>query len=326
MEPPAVPPAEQCPFFIVGSGRSGTTLLQLLLCGHSRLHIPPETWFLQPLVARFPLTGALSPEDAAAATETIVSGYRWPDMEIATEEFRAAAAALPSPGLADLVRLVYRFHLTRAGKPRFGDKTPPYIDIVPQLAELFPGARFIHLIRDGRDVAISFADAHWGYAYQGRRFEWTHAIRRGLSYRDTPYASQLLEVRYEDMVGDVAGTLRRICDFLGEAFEPEMLEWRERITQVPERQRYHHGKLARPISSDAIAVWRRKLSAAECFLLEASLRRDLDRLGYGRRFAGPLWGPTLDGAGVALRAMAPLLDRALPFLLRRRLLPRVVYL
>ena len=66
------------PFFIVGSSRSGTTLLRLILCGHSRLHIPPETWFIADLVDRFPLHDPLLPAQVREATDIMVGHYRWP--------------------------------------------------------------------------------------------------------------------------------------------------------------------------------------------------------------------------------------------------------
>ena len=106
------------PFFIIGSSRSGTTLLRLILCGHSRLYIPPETWFIADLVARFPLDAVLSPAQVCAAVDIMVGHYRWPDQEIPAEDFRAQALALLAPSLVDLIDLPYREHLRRAGKPR----------------------------------------------------------------------------------------------------------------------------------------------------------------------------------------------------------------
>lgn len=319
--------SDNTPFFIIGSGRSGTTLLRLVISGHSRIHIPPETWFLLPLVEQLPLTGPLAPAQVAQALDLIVTHYRWPDMEMDAAALRTEVAALAAPTLADVVAPVYRCQLARAGKQRFGDKTPPYVGIVPQLATLYPGAKFIHLIRDGRDVAISFVDAHFhGRAYHGARFEWTRAVRQAIAYRATPYAAQILEVRYEDLVRDVAATVRRICDFLGEAFEPQMLDWRDTIApMIPERGRGIHQKLEKPISADAIGVWQRRLSPLECFLLESSLHRDLDRLGYELRFGAAPWRPLLAGAGAMLHAAAPLLDRAIPALRRRNYVARAIY-
>ncbi len=314
------------PFFIVGSSRSGTTLLRLILCGHSQLHIPPETWFIADLLARFPPDRPLTPQEVHAAVEVMVGHYRWPDMEIPTDDMRAWASALAAPRLVELIDLPYREHLRRAGKPRFGDKTPPYIGIVPQLLALYPGARFINLIRDGRDVAISFVDAHFHGRPYHADFEWTRAVRLAAHWRAGPHGANMLDVRYEDLVREPEATVRRICDFLGEAFEPAMFAYRERMALVPERERWIQGKLARPISADAIAVWRQKLTLAECFCIEASLRADLLRLGYAPRFASPAWRPLLAATGWALRILAPLLDRGVPALERRGVFRRAVYL
>src|ERR1700734_2088081 len=120
---------EQAPFFVVGAGRSGTTLLRLILAGHSRLHIPPETWFLRPLVRDFPLTGALTQPQVERAIETMVRDERWPDMAMAEDELRRQVAAVAQPTLVDLIDAVYRHLLHTSNKRRLGDKTPHYFAI-----------------------------------------------------------------------------------------------------------------------------------------------------------------------------------------------------
>lgn len=191
------------PFFIVGCGRSGTTLLRVILLGHSRLHISPETHFIRNIVDHVPLSEPLSPQQTMAAVDRIVAHPRWAVMDFPTEEFRRAAMKLNSPRLAEVLNLIYQRHASEAGKTRPGDKTPDYIRYVPQILAIYPEARFIHLIRDGHDVAISYAEVGWGHAYQGSRFEWTQAVRAGESYRDAVFADRVLEVRYEEMVRDL---------------------------------------------------------------------------------------------------------------------------
>jgi hypothetical protein len=301
-------------------------LLRLILCGHSRLHIPPETWFIADLVARFPLGRMLTAAQVRDAVAVMVGHYRWPDLQIPAAAFAAQALALAAPRLVELIDLPYREHLRRAQKPRFGDKTPPYIAIVPQLLALYPDARFINLVRDGRDVAISFVDAHFHGRPYHADFEWTQALRLAGRWRAAPQADRILDVRYEDLARAPEAVVRRICDFLGEAFEPAMLGHCGRMDLVPERERWIQGALARPISADAVAAWRKKLTALECFCIEASLRADLLRHGYAPRFASPLWRPLLAATAGLLRACAPLLDRAVPALERRKIFRRAVYL
>jgi Sulfotransferase family len=315
------------PFFIVGAGRSGTTLLRLVLAGHSRLHIPPETWFIEDLVRKFSLTEPLTHAEVQDAVTAMAAGHRWPDMGIDIEDMRHWARQLDKPKLADVLNLLYRKHLTRVGKPRFGDKTPCYIAILPELAKLYPGAKFIHLIRDGRDVAISIIDAKWtGRCYDGRNFDWTRAIRLGFAYRSSPLAAQIMELKYEDLVSSFEPTIRRICAFLGEEFEPSMLEFSNRIELVPEREQHIHQKLQRPVSADAVEVWRQKLSGLECFVLEACLHRYLTSLHYPLRFYGLGWRPLFTVSSLLLRISAPVLNRAIPYLKRRNYLSKNTYL
>ncbi len=315
------------PFFIVGSGRSGTTLLRLVLAGHSRIEIPPETWFLLPLTARLPLVERLSPTQVEEAIGLIIGDYRWPDMEIAAVDFAERARALADPTIKSLMGLIYAEHLRRAGKPRFGDKTPPYIEIVPQLAALYPEARFIHLIRDGRDVAASFIDAHFHGGVWDRDFEWRRAVRLGLSYRASPLAERLLEVRYEDMVSDLEATTRRVCSFLDETFEPGMLAFRDSIARkVPARELVVHGSLGRPVSADAAATWRSRLSTFELFLIESCIRGELLAVGYQPYFASPAWDPAMRLSRAGLARLGRHLRRVIQGLRRRDLLRRQIYI
>jgi hypothetical protein len=310
------------PFFIIGAGRSGTTLLRLLLAGHSRLHIPAETWFLRPLVRELPLTGVLTPAQLERAVAIMTGDDRWPDMDMPTEDFRRSAARLTDPRLADIVSIVYHWQSALAGKPRCGDKTPVYFSIVPQLAVLYPGARFIHLIRDGRDVAVSRIDVGWERYYERDRFEWNLAIDARRHYLGLPLARQVLEIRYEDLVLDPERTVRHVCCFLGEEFEPAMLDWHSRRCLVPARERHIHRKLGQELSSAFVAAWYRRLSAPECFAVEACLHERLELLGYPLRFSGPRWRPLLRlGRGV-LHASAPWLARGSRALKRNHLLPQ----
>jgi hypothetical protein len=317
---------DNTPFFIIGAGRSGTTLLRLILAGHSRLDIPPETWFIQSLVRELPLTGELTPGQVDRAVTIMTDHYRWPDMEIAVDDLRRWVMDLPGPRLVDIINLVFCRHLASTGKSRFGDKTPVYIEIVPQLATLYPGAKFIHVIRDGRDVAISRIDVDWERYYERDRFAWTLAMAKHWECMASPYAGQMLEVRYEDLVSNPEGTVRQVCAFLDEEFEPAMLDWRALIELVPVRERQVHPKLGQQMSSDDIAVWRRRLSALECFAIEACLYQDLERLGYRLRFHGAMWRPLLSATGSLLGTLAPVLRRGVPYLQRRNLLPKHIYI
>jgi len=313
------------PFFIVGSGRSGTTLLRLLLNGHSRIHIPPETWFLTDLVKELPLDRELSTAEVERATHLITSNYRWPDMQMDAEAFARYVELLERPRLLAIVEMVYQTQLNRTSKPRFGDKTPPYIHIVPQLLRLFPGAKFIHLVRDGRDVALSYVDAGFhdpgSRCYDGGNFDWISTIRRATSYANATFADRILTVRYEELTSNPEHSLRKICAFLEEEFEPQMLDWQRQIGGVPVRERHIHLKLSQPISAANANGWRNRLSGLQCFVLESCMRNELAVQGYPLRYNQPLLRPAMAATAIILKFLAPILVR-ISFRLRRRGLVR----
>jgi hypothetical protein len=296
-----------------------------MLAGHSRIHVAPETWFVERLVRSLPIERRLMPAEIERAVRIMVDDYRWPDMEISADEFRRAVAALHRPKLVDVINLVYSRQLEMSGKSRCGDKTPVYYQIIPELVRLYPGAKFIFLVRDGRDVAISHINAGWpSRCYDGDRFVWTRALRCREAAGKAGLADRILDIRYEDLVNAPEATIRRICVFLGEDYEPAMLDHRERTDMVPERERQIHTKLDQPISSDAIGVWRAKLSAAECFVMEACLHRDLAAWGYELRFAHAAWRPVLFFARSILIGLAPVVHRIVPYARRRNYLPRTL--
>jgi hypothetical protein len=300
------------PFFIVGSGRSGSTLLRMMLVSHSRLTIPSETWYLVPLVKRFRIDQPLNVDEVERAVSIITSDYRWPDMKLDAQTFQHAVSTLRKPYLHDLAEIVYRWHMESEGKARWGDKTPVYIEILPQLARMFPDSRFIHLVRDGRDVAKSFQATGWvtRWLYDNTR-EWTRALQLHWRWMRSELRDRILLVRYEDLVLDTETTLREICRFIGEEFEPQMLSWEQTVEQqLSARDVPYHGKLKLRIGSEGVARWKREMSARETFVAEAFMGSHLARLGYELRYSGPLWAPAFAITRLCCRTTTPALELA----------------
>jgi Sulfotransferase family len=315
------------PFFIVGSGRSGSTLLRVMLCSHSRLTIPPETGYLLPLLERFSIDRPLDTAEIERAVSIMIHHYRWPDMKLDAQEFRRVLGQVPTPYLRDVVEVVYRWHMEAEGKSRWGDKTPGYIEIVPELARIFPNSRFIHLVRDGRDVAKSFQATGWGgpWLHDNTR-EWTRALECYRRWAASDLRERILQVRYEDLMLDMEATLQQICQFIGEEFEPQMLSWERMVDeQVPARERHIHTKLKRRIGSDGVARWKCEMTARELFIAEAFMGPHLTRVGYERRYPSPFWVPAFALIRLCCRTVLPAVDlqtRGMNFL-RKRLARRL---
>ena len=121
------------------------------------------------------------------------------------------------------VEAPFRAYASLAGKSRWGDKTPAYLHHVNELLAIWPDARFIVLVRDGRDVALSIVGLPFGpnNVWAAARC-WAAGIRRGQE-TERRHPDQVLTLRYEDLASEPRREVERICAFLGLAFDEEML-------------------------------------------------------------------------------------------------------
>jgi hypothetical protein len=195
--------------FVVGVGRSGTTLLRLMLDAHPQLAIGPETQFLPDVIHLDDPVGG------------IVGSRTWGDFGLDRDEFEQHAAG---QNVAGVLRAFYALYAEAQGKPRWGEKTPGYVRNMDSIAIVLPEARFVHLIRDGRDVALSRRARGMG---DGKPMAATAELwrKRIKSARRQAKAldGRYMELRYEDLVADPEPSLRRICELIELDFDPAML-------------------------------------------------------------------------------------------------------
>ena len=153
---------------IVGSPRSGTTLLRLMLDSQPTLAIPPETGFL--CVSQTPHVSddELRESFFSSVVNFPVEAPNWPDFEISTELFWQTLTRIKPFNISEAYRSFYRLYADRFGKRRWGDKTPLYCKCMDAIREILPECRFIHIIRDGRDAALSLRKMRFSRARRSR--------------------------------------------------------------------------------------------------------------------------------------------------------------
>jgi len=151
---------EQAPFFIVGCGRSGTTMLRMAFDAHPDVAMPMESHFIDQLAERWDAFAPGGRLDHDVLFRALNRHLR--RMQIDEGEARTRVAALVNPGVTEVVDAIFRVYADANGKTRWADKTQGYVVTMPLLADLWPRARFVHLIRDGRDVALSYLDQVFG--------------------------------------------------------------------------------------------------------------------------------------------------------------------
>jgi Sulfotransferase family len=284
-EPPPAP-------FVCGVTRSGTTLLRLMLDSHPDLAIPGETHWVPKLIKAFERSKQ-SGEDAA---NLAIDHKRWGDFHLDADELRGRIEALDPVTAADSIRAFYALYAEREGKIRYGDKTPGYVKEMRRIQRVLPEARFVHIIRDGRDVSLSHLRMNWGpETYEQSARLWRNRIRK--ARKVAPSVNYYMEVRFEDLVADTEGVLRRICDFIDLEFDPVMLDYHERAEgrlaekarELPRKNRPNQPAEARleshrlakePPRSDRIGMWRDRMTAQEVAEYEAVAGDMLVELGY----------------------------------------------
>lgn len=271
------------PVFVIGVGRSGTSLVQAMLDAHPALAFPPETHVFRRYVAD---------EVARARREARGPAAFAAELE-RDEDF--ARAGVPAAELVDLdapldVLAVFRRLLARCaeaqGKPRVGDKDPRNIDYLPALHLAFPGAHVLHVVRDPRDVLLSRTKAAWSAA----RPWWSHALiyreqpRRGRRLGAALFGARYHELRYEALLAEPEARLREVCAALELDFSPAMLAdfGASAARLVDQRELSWKRETLGPLLAANAGKWRAGLRPAQVRFTEAMCAEAFDELGYER--------------------------------------------
>ena len=275
--------------FIIGAPRSGTTLLRLMLDSHPELAIPGETHFLFDVFAN-PEAQSL---DANLFADQLTRHFTWPDYGVGEMEFRQALLSLDPFAVGAGLRLFYTMYAARFGKSRWGEKTPDYSQILPEIKRALPEAHFIYLIRDGRDVAVSKRPLWFGAGpdIEAQAHDWVDHVETARRLADG--CRDYMEIRYEHLVRAPERTLRAVCAFLALPYSAEMLDYprraEERVLEagswftlgIPAKQlKQLHVKTASPPAEDRVGRWRTELTQDEATAFEAIAGETLRSCGY----------------------------------------------
>jgi hypothetical protein len=279
-----LPSVPEQPFpFVIGSGRSGTTLLRVMLDAHEEMAIPHESYFIEQLARRRDRFRAPDGRFARAAFEQeIFSDARFIHWGLEPSLVRAELDAADELDLAEAIRCTYRAYASSQGAARYGDKTPSYSLAVQRLAALLPEAVFIHLIRDARDVVRSYVRTSFGpRTLRGAAARWRLYVRRARAQGLVLPRERYLEVRYEALVDDPSGELLRICELIGLEFQPAMLDYTRgaAATDAARHEAGVHTAVTRPPTAD-LRDWRRELEPRQIAAIEDVAGDTLAELGY----------------------------------------------
>lgn len=301
----ASPPYDHAPVFVGGDGRSGTTLLSLILDSHPQLAVGPELHFrgpvnLGPYILRCIELRQLTPSDEQWAQlkqePDLYPGVHFINRchrfgvdhrrlrELIEQTMAGLGGTLETlPERCALVEAIGQCVRRSAGADRWGLKIMRDLRIIDRYAAVWPRAQFIHLVRDGRDVAASQLRDHdsWGYAdIEQAAKGWVDLIRKTRKLAK-PY--QVMEVKYEDLVVNAERTVRRLLDFLGVCWDDRVLQ-HSRVDHSLFANPYHHPSIAtvvNPINASAVGRYRRDLTAEQITSFNRIAGETLSEFGYG---------------------------------------------
>ena len=267
------------PFFVVGSARSGTTLLRVILNAHSEVAVPPESRFVTELYR------GSSEVDVDEFLTRLGRHRQFQGWALDVDAIRDELPRSGSVPYAGAIEAAYVAYMKSRAKTRWGDKTPRYVMRIPFLAQLFPTARFVHLVRDGRNVALSYAKVPFGPKTAPRAAAlWAERVSIGARDGRKLGTDRYLELRYEDFVAAPEDHVKRLCDFIDVAFEPSMLDYGEVGEQVlfDKAATYNPHVFEKP--KPGVRSWESEMPARQVELFEAVAGETLEMFGYPRRY------------------------------------------
>lgn len=270
------------PFFIVGSDRSGTTMLRLMLDrAADGPAVPPETMFITDHAPTL-RHGDLSDHAAAVAfTKRVWKHPRVRMWELEGEPDLPPAGLSHTEAFAWAVSQPFVAYMRRDGKTWWADKTPPHIDHIETLKTVFPDAKFIELVRDGRDVALSIMGLPFGgnNAWVTAK-RWAHCIREGRRAHER-WPNDIVTVRYEDLITESARELRRVAEFVGIEYDDDMLKVEKTDpSKLQADQAQWFSNLWQGINTSAMGKWKTKMTRGDQAVYLAAAGPELALHGY----------------------------------------------
>ncbi len=254
-------------------------MLRAMLDSHPDFAVPPEAHSVIRLLGRQVRPLDIDGLIAAVRADKYFADWQLTDAVLA--ELRDDPRVVT---VADAVAGLYAAYARTHGTTRYGDKTPSHMVEVDLLADRFPHTQFVHIVRDGRDVAASMVTMDFGastFAEAAR--VWRRKTLRAHRAASALGPNRYHLIKYEDLVADPAGVLTDICDFLDLAYRPEMLGYHERADELLDGVRHtHHIQGIRKPPTAGLRDWHVDLTPNEIAIFDEIAGTALDTFGYPR--------------------------------------------
>jgi len=251
-----------------------------MLTAHPDMAIPPETHFVVSM-SKTPGVVVDGRVDVGLLVGRLEGHHGFVKMGLEPQEVRRRLGASEPLSYADAIRQIFGMYAASKGKSRYGDKTPGYVMHIPELSRLLPEARFIHVIRDGRDVLLSNLETRFGPADVAEgALVWRRVVSAGRRAGSELGPGRYCELRYEDLLNDPEAEIRRLAEFVSLDFHDDMLQYFERGNEIV-GSAWHHRHLNLP-PTKGLRNWRIEMPRQHVFAFEVLAGGQLEALGYDR--------------------------------------------
>jgi hypothetical protein len=269
------------PIFVVGTPRSGTTLLGLLLNAHPDIAIMGELHFFdQILPIRKQVPSLATNADLDTFSSHVRRTHAFQFLPYAEELLSATLQRLRR----DRERTYERFYQyavdefarrERVSIP--GEKTTSNVRYIDRIMRIFPNAKIVHIIRDPRAVAASLSRMRWAsYGVLVNALKWKLDILGTQQYRDR---HTYREIQYEELVSQPCSSLKKLCEFLEVPYTDKMLEYHKMQAAYIKCEPWKDGT-RQPISKTNVAAWRQQLSVSQIHMIQLVTRHQMNGYGY----------------------------------------------
>ncbi|MDZ7720694.1 MAG: sulfotransferase [Balneolaceae bacterium] len=272
-------------FFIMGTSRSGSTLLQSMLSSHSELIVPPETHFFhsyQHLRDEYNRTTEKSSFRDGLVDFWYDHKTRIRDLDLQKEDVLQLANNLNLTAPLDLFILQLTMYRIQRDKPILGEKTPRHMLHIPEILAAFPDAKIISLFRDPRAKAYSEIKTKFGSPsvfVSAKR--WRKYVQVHQRFEKELSDEQYMMLRYTDLISDVEGVLQKICAFLGVSFQEQMLNYYNRDEKgFADGENSWKKQTLKPIQKNKNKEWKSALTDWQIVLIEKHTGKYLKYMNY----------------------------------------------